>query len=141
MHRNTGVEVSRLLPFELFTGMELEELAPIAACCVEKTCEAGTVLIRQGQVGAEVYMLEAGSVKIFRERNHVTSQIATLEAPADFGEMAVVNPERIRTATVETATEVQLITISVLKFREFLKTLPILRSNLQASVRARSKSD
>ena len=141
MDGDKGVEVSRLSPFELFAGLNETELTPIAASCEELWVEAGTVVIRQGQVGDDVYLLESGSVKVFRERGEELRQIALLEAPADFGEMAVVNPERIRTATVETATEVRLLAISVFQFRAFLKRLPALRRNLLASVKLRSKAD
>lgn len=138
MEGKRGVDVSRLLPFDLFDGLTAEDLAPIAASCGELTVQSGTVMIRQGQVGDDVYLLEEGSVKVFRERGHTLRQIALLEAPTDFGEMAVVNPERIRTATVETASEVRLLTISVIQFRSFLKRLPVLRKNLDKSVKLRS---
>lgn len=138
MEGKKGVDISRLLPFELFDGLEEEDLAPIAESCGELTVQSGTVMIRQGQVGDDVYLLEAGSVKVFRERGDTLHLIALLQAPTDFGEMAVVNPERIRTATVETASEVRLLTIPVLQFRAFLKRLPVLRKNLQKSVRRRT---
>ena len=94
------VELSRLGAFEWFAGLNEEDLAEISLTCEERTVQPGTIIIRQGQVGNEVYLMEEGSVAIYRERTGASELLAVLHAPTVFGEMAIVNPERVRTASL-----------------------------------------
>lgn len=132
------VEISRLRTFDLFAGLSEEELAEIAQSCEELAVLPETLVIRQGQVGNEVFLMEEGSVSVYRELADGPRFVAVLQAPAVFGEMAIVNPERIRTGSVKAMSNLRLLTISVAPFLSFLRRFPTLKNKLRRLVAARS---
>ena len=132
------VEMSRLRSFELFARLNEEDLAEIAQNCEELIVPSGAITIRQGQVGNEVYLLEEGSVSIYREETGEPQLLAVLQAPALFGELAIVNPERIRTASVKALSTLRLLAIPVTPFLSFLRRFPTLRNKLRRLVAERS---
>ena len=71
----------RLRSFELFAGLTEEELAVIAQDCAEVTVQSGAILIRQGQVGRDVYLLEEGSVGIYRGEAAPSQFLVVLQPP------------------------------------------------------------
>ena len=62
-----GIGASRLGIFELFTGLDMGALAEIAACAKESWVRSGTQVIRQGQFGKDVFLLEEGAAAIYVE--------------------------------------------------------------------------
>ena len=97
----------------------------------ERTEPAGTVVIRQGQVGKEVYLLEEGVVEVFRENAGADQFLAALSAPAFFGERVLLDPERIRTASVKAMSDLRLLVIGVDSFLAFLRRFPSLKDKLR----------
>jgi CRP/FNR family cyclic AMP-dependent transcriptional regulator len=65
--------------------------------------EAGKIIFREGDEGDQMYIIQAGKVKISRRISGKEHVLAILEKGDFFGEMAIVNKVR-RSATV-TATE------------------------------------
>jgi CRP/FNR family transcriptional regulator, cyclic AMP receptor protein len=128
---NTWVDFRRLRRFELFATLRDPELAEIARHGRELSVPAGATIIRQGQVGEEVYLLEDGLIKVYRERRDDIQMLALIDSPAVFGEMAIVTPERIRTASVKALTELRLIVMPVKVMLVFLRRFPLLRHQLQ----------
>ncbi len=139
-HDRKKVAPSRLRTFALFAELKDEELAEIAQNCLEATVEPGTIVIRQGKVGHEVYLMEEGSVSVYREQGDTSQFLSVLEAPTIFGEMAIVNPERIRTATVKALGHLRLLTIPVAPFVSFLRRFPTVKARLSGLVGERSAS-
>ena len=125
------VELSRLGAFEWFAGLNEEDLAEISLICEERSVQSGTIIIRQGQVGNELYLMEEGSVAIYREQTGASALLAILDAPTVFGEMAIVNPERVRTARVKAISNLRLLTIPVAPLVPFLGRFPTLRDKLR----------
>ncbi len=132
------VDISRLRPFELFAGFKDEDLAEIAQTCSELSTPSETVIIRQGQVGSEMYLLEEGSMSIYRELKGETRALASIQAPSVFGEMALMNPERIRTASVKAMSDARLLTIHIGDFRALLRRFPDLKTRLQQLIAQRT---
>jgi CRP-like cAMP-binding protein len=132
------IGASRLGIFELFGGLDTEAIEEIAGSTKERRVKAGTRLIRQGQVGKEIILLEEGSVGIYSEKSDVTQLIVVLDGPAVFGEMAVVNRERVRTASVEAITDLKLLAIPINDLIGYLKRFETLRTNLRRLIAART---
>jgi CRP/FNR family transcriptional regulator, cyclic AMP receptor protein len=131
---------SRLDQFDFFTGLEQEQLSFIAANCTEVKAASGDLLIRQGQVGQDVYLLENGSVSVFRgEAASPTSSQMILGAPTILGEMAMVDPERIRTSSVIALSDLRLLKIPIATFLIFVQSYPSLKEKLRETIAARSK--
>lgn len=128
---STGVEVARLQAFEIFAGLGPEDLQQIVQTCKELSVPKDTLLIRQGQIGTRVYLMEEGEVSIYRGAGEVHQFLRTLGAPAVIGEMAVADPERIRTANVRSLTDLRLLSLPIPDFLLFLRRYPALGKNLR----------
>ena len=134
------VDPSRLRAFELFAGFSEDDLARIAEVCAEATVPSGSVLIREGQVGTDVFLLEEGVVNVYRGETSAAGILANLQAPTLFGERALVDPERIRTASVEAASDLRLLTIRINAFLSILQSFPLAKENLRQLLAARAGS-
>ena len=135
----SAVDVSRLQAFDIFTGLTPEDLQQIAQTCRELAVPEDTLLIRQGQVGTRVYLLEKGTVSIYKGSGEVQHFLMALDAPAVIGEMAVTDPERIRTANVRSRTDLRLLSMPIPDFLLFLKRIPMLGKNLRQLLAQRAR--
>jgi len=133
-----GVDVSRLGSFDFFAGLDKQELSFIAANCKEIKVSSGTVLIQQGQVGKEVYLLEEGSVQVYRGEASSPNIQAVLDAPTILGEMAMVDPERIRTSSIVSLRDLRLLSIPIGTFLIFVRAYPSVKEKLRQVMAARS---
>lgn len=132
-----GVDVSRLSSFDLFAGLAKEDLAFIAANCTETQVPSGTVFIQQGQVGKEVYLLEQGSVQVYRGEAAAPQIQVVLQAPTILGEMAIVDPERVRTSSVVSVSDLRLLSVPIGTFLVFVRSYPSLKEKLRQVIAAR----
>jgi CRP-like cAMP-binding protein len=93
------------------------------------TCERGTVLFAEGDVGDEVFVVQSGRIRM--TRRVVNAQVAVEELSAgDFcGELALVmTTARLATATV--VEEAQLLVVSAESFGEMLTSNPAVTSQM-----------
>jgi EAL domain-containing protein (putative c-di-GMP-specific phosphodiesterase class I) len=132
-------DVARLQPFGIFEGLRAEELQQIAENCKELIVPEDTLLIRQGQVGTRVYLLEEGTVSIYKGSGEIHQFLRTVAAPAVIGEMAAADPERIRTANVRSLQDLRLLSLSLADFLLFLRRFPTLGSNLRKLLEQRAR--
>jgi len=72
--------------------------------------EAGQAIIKQGDIGREVYVIQAGEVEVVREGPEGETRLAVLGPGEHFGEMAVFQNVR-RSATVRARTQVRLLAL------------------------------
>lgn len=131
------IDSSRLRFFDLFRDLSDEQLGTLAHESGERDFAAGAVIIRQGQVGNEMYLLEEGTIEVYRETHHSVKPLVQLRAPTVFGEMAIVNPERIRTASVRASTNVRVVTIPIDSLLRSFQACPALKDRLRQFVAAR----
>ena len=128
----------RLDSFDFLAGLGEQELSFLAANCKEMQLSSGGLLIQQGQVGADVYFLESGSVQVFRGDAASPNGESVLEAPTILGEMAMVDPERIRTSSVVALSDLRLLRIPISAFLVFVRSNSSLKENLRQVIAARS---
>lgn len=133
-----GVDVARLGSFDFFAGLDKQDLAFIAANCKEMKISSGTVFIQQGQVGKDVYLLEEGSVQVYRGEAASRQVRGVLQAPTIVGEMAMVDPERIRTSSVVSLSDLRLLSIPIGTFLIFVRVYPSVKEKLRQVMAARS---
>jgi hypothetical protein len=72
-----------------------------------RTCEDGTEVVMEGETGEEFYVVRSGRVVV----SHGDDVIRALGPGAWFGELALLDPESRRTATVTAQGPVELVTI------------------------------
>ena len=131
LDKEQHTDANRLRAFDLFADLGEPEINEVAQMVRTQSVDAGAVVIRQGQVGNDVYLLEAGAVEILREDKSGSHFVAQLEAPAFFGERALLDPERIRTASVKAATDLQLLVLRIDSFLSLLRKYPSIRDRMR----------
>lgn len=117
--------VDHLGSLPLFSACSKKELQRIAKAGDEVTVDAGRVLVDQGDVGREAFVILEGTAVVKRNGR----KIATLTAGQPFGEMALLD-HGPRTATVEAETELTVFVITARKFTAVLDEAPGLSRKL-----------
>ncbi len=93
-----------------------------------KKVPAGTTLFHEGDQGAEMFIIQAGKVKISKRIRGVEKTLAMLEKGDFFGEMAILN-DKPRSATAEVIEDSEMLVIDRKTFES------LLRSNVEIAIR------
>ncbi len=75
----------------------------------------GEVIVRQGEVGDCMYVIQEGRVQVVEERNGQEVPLAIREAGELFGEMAIFERD-VRSATVRALGEVRVLSVDAATF-------------------------
>ncbi len=95
--------------------------------------EAGTILIREGEVASDIFFLERGRVDVRVGRSTPPRQVRTLHPGAIFGEISAYR-RGIRTSTVQAETPVALWRFSRAAAERVLADAPELSSHFHAGM-------
>src|SRR5690606_34644551 len=71
---------------------------------VQRLLEAGEILFREGDIGHEAFLIEAGAVEIYIERPEGRRVLALLGADDLFGELALIGDQTRTACACATAT-------------------------------------
>lgn len=104
----------------LFTDLGARELHRLALTCVERDYPAGSVLVRQGQPGAGLFIIVSGHARVSREDASGPHEAATLGPDDVFGEMSLLD-DLPRSATVTAVDAVRALLLPVFDFRSALR--------------------
>lgn len=113
------MDAGRLAKLPLFGELDAHDLGHLAGWLRDVELAPGDVLIRQGAMPDDVFVLESGSVEVTRDGE----RLATLGAGEVVGEIALVDPQR-RTATVQAATPVHAVALNVRDLPEMASEMP-----------------
>lgn len=114
----------------LFRSCDGPQLERIATLVDEVDRPAGTILIREGSLGGEAFVIVAGRIAVTRR----SRRIATLGPGDVLGEMALLDPApRSSTAVCQTAT--RLLVLDPSAFERLLEEPRIARRLLQTLAR------
>ena len=108
-----------LAKVSFFDGFSTGELNRVAQLATEVEAEKGALLIDQGRVGTECFVILDGEAGVYFGGEH----IATIGPGSMVGEMALVQ-HRPRNATVVAATPMKLISFDMSSFRTLLSEMP-----------------
>jgi CRP-like cAMP-binding protein len=137
---NNTAEISavalELKKTSLFEGFSNEELARVASLAEEVIAEKGAVLIDQGRVGLECYVILEGHSGVYVGGEHV----ATNGPGSMIGEMALIE-HRPRNATVIAETEMRLIAFDTKAFKTLLEEMPLAHDRVMALLASRIKQN
>jgi len=124
--------LEHLANIPLFSGLSRKELQLLASLCDETQVPAGRVLIREGAVGWECYVLVDGKVKVERE-----SMLLNVLGPGTyFGELALLDKQP-RSATVTALTDCTVLVMGPREFSSALDSIPGLSRKLLAGLAKR----
>ena len=133
MSRNPTIDRLRELP--LFRGGRRDELALVARNVTEHHVAAGTVLMREGDVGREVAFIVEGTATVA-----VRGRCVARLGPGDVaGELALLE-HAPRTATVVAETDLVLLVSGPAEFAVLVAQVPGFSRRLLASLAGRLRA-
>jgi anion transporter len=114
----------RHIPF--FSGLSREDLARIAGKLEEEKFSAAQTIVRQGESGDALYVVQSGAVDVVLEKDGVNVQSLAMLGPNEsFGEMALFTGEK-RSATVRAFVDSVILKLSKENWDELLSKHPSL---------------
>jgi CRP-like cAMP-binding protein len=117
MRRDQLVGVLEKVP--LFSALSKKDLGRVARITERSHAAAGEVIIRQGELGREFFVVAEGTATVTQRGKKVRAL-----GPGDFfGELALLDPSR-RNATVVADGPVELLVLDDRDFRGLLETVP-----------------
>jgi CRP-like cAMP-binding protein len=123
----TPVEADRLLRLPLFGELDQHDLSHAAAWLRDVHLQPGELLMEEGTLPYEIFVLEEGSVEVLRGEE----RIATLGAGEVVGEMGLMVQER-RMATVRAITEVRAVALHADDLEAMTEQMPEIVEQLHA---------
>jgi CRP-like cAMP-binding protein len=75
-----------------------------------KTYRPGEIIVRQGDVGDCMYVIQDGDVEVLKEEDGVQTVVDTMHTGDIFGEMAIID-KTVRSSTVRASSLVRIMTI------------------------------
>lgn len=119
MFRHRSEKLDALAAVPLFKGLNQRQLGEIEKLAEDVKVEPGKVLVREGQLGHEFFLVVDGRVRVEQEGN----VIGHLGAGEYFGEMALLEGHT-RTASVVAESDTSLLIIHSTAFDTLLDTVP-----------------
>jgi CRP-like cAMP-binding protein len=123
---------ARLKDVPFFDTLSKKDLDVIAQQADEVDVPAGKVLAREGDIGHEFFVIEAGTAEVTSGGEPIREL-----GPGDFfGEIALLEEDR-RTATVNATSPMTLIVMTRASFRAIDRTMPTLHRTVHEAIAAR----
>ncbi|MDH4111157.1 MAG: cyclic nucleotide-binding domain-containing protein [Actinomycetota bacterium] len=126
------IEQERLRSVPLFGELDAYDLAQVARWVDEISAEPGDLLIEQGAMPYEIFVIEDGTVDVVRDGE----PLATLGSGDVVGEMALMARHR-RMASVVARTTVRALSLHVDALQEITTEMPELGEELRALMQQR----
>ena len=120
----------------LFRAAPPEALARLAAQLRGQEVAAGTRVVRQGESGTDLYLVESGRLEVSAVSGGETLNLSLLGPGDFFGEMALLRKSP-RTATVTALTPARLWTLSRAALAEVIRQSPAVGDHLRAVTKKR----
>ncbi|MBT5037704.1 MAG: cyclic nucleotide-binding domain-containing protein, partial [Rhodospirillaceae bacterium] len=113
----------------LLNGLTNEEAKKVIAVGTVLTCSAGEALIRQGELGNEMFILLSGAVEV-RAGDEKGRPIAQFDCGDIFGEVAFLS-EVERSATVVALSDIKVLVVTQNMLCKLMKTMPEIACKVQ----------
>jgi CRP/FNR family transcriptional regulator len=119
---HTGEPIQFLQHVPLFQGLNNRQLKKLADRFVARRYAAGEAMVTQGQGGEGFFILVSGTAEAARTRADGEKVIVNTFGSGDFfGEMALLDDEGLRTATVQATTACDCLALTRWDFLGILK--------------------
>jgi voltage-gated potassium channel len=115
----------------LFAGLDAARIAEIARLLKHQVVPAQFVVVRRGDPADAMFFIMAGEVQV-----DIPPTPVRLGRGQYFGEIALIR-DTVRTATVTTLTECQLLSLDVADFRRLLENNPSLKATITRTAEER----
>jgi len=128
----TGPKATDLKSIWLFSSCTGAELRKIRASLDALTVPAGKVLVEEGRIGQEFFIIVDGKATVSRNGR----KVATLSAGDHFGELALLD-RRPRSASVTSTTHLDVLVMSQRQFNGLLESVPTIARKLLSALATR----
>lgn len=120
----TEINLSNIPLFSTLSPDDIENLAKVFQ---PVDLDAGETLFYEGDPGDKFYLITEGQVEIGKTLDTTDEQVfATLSAGEVIGEMSVLHPDGLRTASVRATTPVKMMVLNRADFEKLLQDYPVL---------------
>jgi len=116
----------------LFSSCTASEIRKIRSSLDEVEVPGGKVLVEEGRIGTEFFIIVGGTAAVTREGK----KVATLGPDSHFGELALLD-RRPRSASVVSETEMDLLVLSQRQFNSLLESVPTIARKMLAALASR----
>ena len=103
---------------KLFRYLTPQEISWLLVKWRPKEIPEGSIIIKEGTTGDEMYLIETGRVEIYLIRGDVVLLLTELQESSFFGEMSILT-DKPRSATVKAKTDVRLLVLKKQDAPEF----------------------
>jgi CRP/FNR family cyclic AMP-dependent transcriptional regulator len=115
-----AVSIDDLREVDLLRGLKESDLVSLAADLAERRVAAGEAIVGEGTGGVAFFFILDGETSV----SVAGEEVATLKRGDYVGELALLDPEGPRSATVTAKTDVVLAAMSTWQFRPFVLAHP-----------------
>lgn len=126
---------------ELLRGLPGDELEALAAAATPVQVQVGTAVVRQGDHGDRLYVIVSGRAEVTRRVRVRDVSLAVLGPGDAFGEIALLDPAALRTATVTAVETLDALAVTGEAVAAILSAHPELRARAETAVRQRLDGD
>jgi CRP-like cAMP-binding protein len=131
-HEGVAMNQARPKDVPFFSKLKKNELELIGRQADEIAVPAGKVLVKQGDLGEELFVIESGTADVVRDGERIN-----VLGPGDFfGEMALLEEDR-RNATVTATTPMAVIVMTRASFRSIDMAMPHVHKTVRAAIEQR----
>jgi CRP-like cAMP-binding protein len=116
----------------LFSSCSASELRKIRSSLDELQVAKGKVLVEEGRIGMEFFIIVSGTAAVTREGK----KVATLGPGDHFGELALLD-RRPRSASVESESDMDLLVLSQRQFNGLLESVPTIARKMLSAMSTR----
>ncbi len=102
--------------------------------------KAGAFVLKEGESGSEMFIIESGSVEILRGSGAAEARLGLLEPGDFFGEMALLD-DQPRSASARAVTDCRLLAIDATTFDQMLRQYPEIAVRMLRSLAARLRAE
>lgn len=116
------------IPFLSALSSDQGALEALADIVTPRKVSAGQMLVREGELGEEMFILQRGEVEVIRqtlEDEHYTVAVLSSQHHDFFGELALLDAEK-RSATIRTVDDCEVLVINRSDFERFSSAQPAL---------------
>jgi CRP-like cAMP-binding protein len=115
-----AVSIDDLREVQILRGLKESDLVTLAADLAERRVAAGEPIVGEGTGGVAFFFILDGETSV----SVAGEEVATLKRGDYLGELALLDPEGPRSATVSAKTDVVLAAMSAWQFRPFVLAHP-----------------
>jgi CRP/FNR family cyclic AMP-dependent transcriptional regulator len=113
----------------LFSSCSASELRKIRSSLDQITVPPTKVLVEEGRIGMEFFLIVSGTAAVTREGK----KVATLGPGSHFGELALLD-RRPRSASVVSESDMELLVLSQRQFNSLLESVPTISRKMLAAM-------